>query len=94
VYVFRDDGQRSGGLSIREAAFVWLWILGPQLALALSASLFVSWYGDKLAPQTVRGITSLALWLRFLAAGPYGVGLAVRARYSGFRLEAYGFRYI
>jgi hypothetical protein len=94
VYTIRDDGRQDRTLSMREAVLVWVWMLGPQLALLLGSSLLVWWYGPKLPPQTVQSISSLALWLRFLAVGPYSIGLALRARYPGFRLQAYGFRYI
>lgn len=94
VGVLRDDGQRSRRLSVREASLVWLWILGPQLALLLTASIIVWWFGDKLPPETIRSISSLSLWLRFLVVGPYAVDLALRAKYPGFRLQAYGYRYV
>jgi len=93
VEVRREDGQRVRRLSIREAGLVWLWILGPQLALLLITSIIVWWY-DTLPAQTVQSISSLSLWLRFLLVGPYAVDLAVRAKYPGFQLEAYGYRYI
>jgi hypothetical protein len=44
VYVVRDDGSKSRNLSVPEAVSVWLWILGPQLALLLLVSVVVgSW---------------------------------------------------
>jgi hypothetical protein len=94
VEVIRGDGQRSRRLSTREVLRVWLWIMGPQLALLLTASLVVWCYGAKLPPGTVRSITSLSLWLRILLVGPYAVDLALRVNYPGFRLQAYGFRYV
>jgi hypothetical protein len=94
VEILRDDGRPSRMLSVRQAIHVWLWILAPQLALLLSSSLIVWWYGAKIPPETVRSISSLTLWLRFLVVGPYAVDLALRAKYAGFRLQAYGFRYI
>jgi hypothetical protein len=90
VYVVREDGQKSRKLSMREAGSVSLWILWPQLAVYLLASVIGWWLGSKLPPETIRGIGSLSLWLRVLWAGPYGIDLALRAKYSGFRLQAYG----
>lgn len=51
VYVVRGDGQRSRGLSMQEAAAVWLWILGPQLALLLAGFVIFPWWGATLAPK-------------------------------------------
>jgi hypothetical protein len=36
----------------------------------------------------------MAVWLRFLVVGPYAIDLALRVKHSGFRLRAYGYRYI
>jgi hypothetical protein len=94
LYVVRDDGSKSRSLSLRQAVSVWLWILGPQLALLLLVSLAVWFCGTKLPPDTVRGFSSLSVWLRFLVVGPYAVGLALRSEYPAFRLEAHGFRYV
>jgi hypothetical protein len=94
VGVLCENGQQDRRLSMREAGSVWLWILGPQLALLLIASVLVWWYGAKLPPETVRSISSLSLWLRFLVVGLYAVDLALRVNYSGFRLQAYGYRYV
>lgn len=93
VYVVRGDGSRSRNLSMREAISVWLWVLGPQLALLLLVSVVLGFWGAKLPPDTVRAFSSLSLWLRILVIGPYAVGLALRAKYPAFRLEAHGFRY-
>jgi len=94
LYVVRDDGSKSRNLSIWEAVSVWLWILWPQLALLLLMSVVVWFWGAKLPPDTVRGFSSMSLWIRFLVIGPYAVGLALRPKYPAFRLEAHGFRYV
>lgn len=94
IEVLRDDPTQTAKLSLSESGRVWLWIFGPQLALVLASSLIVWWYSAALPPETVRSISSLSLWLRFLAVGPYAIGLALRAHYPGFRLQSYGMRYI
>ncbi len=94
LYVVRDDGSKSRALSMREAVSVWLWILGPQLALLVLSSLAVWRCGTKLPPDTVREFASIPLWLQLLVVGPYAAGLALRSKYPAFRLEAHGFRYI
>ena len=88
VDVIPEDCRRSSVLSMRDAGLVWLSILGPQLALLLISSLVVWRYRGSLPPETVGGISSLSLGLRFLAVGPYSVGLAVQVKYPGFRLQA------
>jgi hypothetical protein len=92
VDVIRDDGQRGPKLSMGEASLVWLWILGPQLALLLMASVLLWGYGAKLPPEAMGGISSWSLLLQILVVGPYAVGLALRAKYPGFRLQAYRHR--
>jgi len=94
LYVVRCDGSKSRKLSIREAVSVWLWILGPQLAVLLIVSSIVWFWGTKLPSDAVRPSSSLSIWFRFLVVGPYAVGLALRQKYPAFRLEAHGFRYI
>jgi len=94
VEVLRNDGERRRTLSVREGGRVSLWIVGPQLAFFLTASLIVWVYGAKLPIELVRLISSSSLWLRFLVVGPYAVDLALRAKYSGFRLQTFGFRYV
>jgi len=94
IDVIRDDGHRSRELSMRESIRIWLWIFGPQLALSLVFSVLLQTYGNRLQPETVRALPSLSVWLRFLLVGPYAIDLALRAKYRGFRLQAYGYRYI
>lgn len=93
IVVARENEQESGDLSVGEALRVWLWILSPQLALLLITYLATGWYGSRLPPETIRSISSLSLWLRFLAVGPYSISMALGAKYPGFRLVAHGFRY-
>lgn len=93
IYVVRNDGQKGRKLSMREAGLVSLWVLSPQLAIILLVSMLGWVLSSKLPPETIRSIGSLSLWLRVLWAGPYGIDLALRAKYPGFRLQAYGQRY-
>jgi hypothetical protein len=41
VVVLRNDGQQSRSLSARESMSVWLWVMGPQVALILITSVTV-----------------------------------------------------
>lgn len=93
LYVLREDGSKGRKLSIRDALSVWQWIFVPQLAFFVLASLAVSFLETRVAPDAVRGFSSLALWLRVLLIGPYAIGLALRRKYPSFRLQANGFRH-
>ena len=94
VVVIRDGDQHSRRLSKQEAGLVWLRILWPQLAWLLFGSVIVGWFGPQLPDQATRGISALAQWLQLLVIGPYAIALALRARYTGFQLQAYGHRVI
>lgn|SRR5271165_1286207 len=94
VMVIRDDGSQSRSLSMKEIGRVWTRILWPQLALALSLTLLLILVNANSEADAARRLGTLQDWLRFLVAGPYGVKTALRGRYPGFRLQAYGYRYI
>lgn len=94
VYVIREDGTKGRSLSMVEGAVIWLWIFTPQLAFLVLASLLIRFGQRQLPLETVRGLASLSLWLRFLAVGPYAVGLAMHRKHHGFMLQAYGLRYV
>ena len=93
VYVVREGGERTRRLSIRETASVWLRISMPQLVY-LFVWFVIDWLGGrtKIPRDTLRAIAEISVWLRILFVGPYGVDLAVRAKYPTFRLQPYGLR--
>ncbi|MBN9659898.1 MAG: hypothetical protein J0H49_17055 [Acidobacteria bacterium] len=90
--VLREDETSTSEPSWSEAYRVWLWIFGPQLALSLALGVLLRFYGDRLAPDLLRSLSSISMWLRFLVVGPYAIQLAVDARYRGFRLQALSYR--
>ena len=94
VEVVRDDGQRSRSMTTSEGLRVWLRVFWPQIVFIILTSLLLRWSGSRLPAETARSITSLSLWLTFLVVGPFGIDLAMRAHYRGFRLRAYGWRFI
>jgi hypothetical protein len=94
IYAIRHDGERSRRLSLLEILQVWLCIMGTELAFVTVTSLVLFLFQNKLPAETIRSLSSLSLWLRFLLVGPYAVGFALRIRYAGFRLQATGLRYI
>ena len=92
IYAIRRDGQRGRKLPLLDILQVWLCIMGTQLAFLTVTSLLFLLIRNKLPAATIRSLSSLSLWLRFLVVGPYSVGLALRIKYSGFRLQATGLR--
>jgi len=86
VVVVHEDGQRIRHLTMREASRVAFWIVWPQAAFLIVAAAFIWRFGA--------GLSAIVQWLRFLVAGPYSAGVALRVKYPGFRFETYGFRYI
>lgn len=93
VSVFREDGVQERHLSIREACLVWAWIFIPQMVLMVTVSV-IGLFGESLPPGMVRSLSGLSQWVRSVLVGPYAVGLALRMKYPGFRLQGYGYRYI
>jgi hypothetical protein len=89
IYVVHPNGQQSRRLSLRESLWVGLCLVVYQISFIVALILIVVASGNKLAP-----LIALEVWLRFFVAGPYGIALALRVRYPGFRLRASGFRYI
>lgn len=83
-------GTQDRRLSAIEALRVWLWILGPQLAFQILLFVGPLWF----TPQATRALTAFSPLIQLFVVGPYAVGLAIRANYGDFRLQAYGYRYI
>jgi hypothetical protein len=94
VTISRDDGASGQTLSFRESIRVALSVLWPQVVFLLVVSSFIHWQRSNLDERAVMGFSSVSLWSRFLFVGPYAVALALRKKYSAFRLQAYGQRYI
>jgi len=90
VGIVQDDGERGRGVSVTDVCLIWLWILGPQLALFITASQIVWWFSAQIPPETIRFIASLSLWLRFLVVGPYSIDLAMAGKIS--RVSSTGLR--
>jgi hypothetical protein len=94
IAVIGDEGVPRRKLSISEGLKIWLWVLAPQLAVVLAALMLFTLMAGKIPAETIRGMNALWPWLRFLVIGPYALDLACKAKYRGFRLQAYGHRYI
>jgi uncharacterized membrane protein YsdA (DUF1294 family) len=92
--VVRDGGESSRTLSAKEGVEVWFWIIWPQVMVVTVLSLLAFWMDSKGATEVSRGIPGLAMWTRILIVGPYAIDLAMRTKYSGFRMRIYGYRFI
>ena len=87
IQVIRDDRGPTSQLSMLESVRIWLWIVVPQISFTFAVLAISALIG---AP----GLASLALLLQFVIVGPYAVDLALRVTHRGFKLQAYGYRYI
>jgi len=94
VYVIRENGEISRRLSVTEGLMVWLCILWPQLTVIILSTLIYWGWGSKIPADLSRSLSALSVWFQILVLGPLCINLAMRVYYSGFRLQAYGFRYI
>jgi hypothetical protein len=92
--VVREGGSGGGSLTAAEAAQVWLKIIWPQVAFLIAIWLVQLALASRLTADTTRAISTLSLWGRVLVVGPFGIHCAVPADYRGFRLEAFGLRFI
>jgi len=92
VAVIRADAPPDRRFTTHEAMAVWLWIVAPQLILLLAVSTIAWLCSVRTESVAARDLSSWARLLQFLVVGPFATGLALRAHYNGFRLQAYGYR--
>jgi len=85
--VVRDSGQRSRRLSLAETLRLSGWVVVPQVAFLLIWTILFRYFaGVAMRAETLLGA------IPFLVEGPYSVGLTVRVKHRGLRLEAHGHR--
>jgi hypothetical protein len=89
IQAIRENESLPTKLTFRESLNVWWWIFAPQLALVLLVNTFFFFFESKIPPDTIGSISTLATQLRFLFLGPFGIGIAMKMPYRGFRLEAF-----
>jgi hypothetical protein len=95
VAVLRDDGSSDRKLALHEVAPVAIQVVLPHVLFVLGASLFLFvWQSAHLNNEAAHGIESLLFIGRIFVVGPYAVHFALRGPYNGFRLQAYGQRFI
>jgi hypothetical protein len=85
--VVRENNRHSRRLSFPEASRIAAWIVIPQLLFLL----FWTFMFRQLLDTAMRVSTLLDL-LVFLVVGPFSVGIALRVKHRGFRLQAHGYR--
>jgi len=90
VAIVRADGMAERSVSWGEAVRIALRIVLPQ-GLCLIGSVAIA---DFLGPEVGRAILLLMMLGYFPVVGPYSMSFAVPAFYRGFRLEAYGYRFV
>ncbi|HYL75183.1 MAG TPA: hypothetical protein VEU96_13315 [Bryobacteraceae bacterium] len=94
IEVERNDGTSSRRLLAEEVVLAWLQIIWPQVLLGVLLDLVVLLLGDNLEELTVRALSSVSIWGNIFVAGPFGVYMATKMKFRGFRLRVYGQRYI
>lgn len=94
IYIVRDNDEQSRSISWREAGLVWLCFFGVQLAFLIALGLAVILLSGRVSPAILGPIVNLEPFWRFFVVGPYAIGLGMRIKYPGFRLQANGQRYI
>ena len=92
--IIRENTSGTASLTTAEVARVWLKIIWPQVVFLVAVWLMQFLLADRLNEDTTRAISTLSLWGRILVVGPFGIYCAVPADYPGFRLEAFGQRFV
>jgi len=92
--ILRKDASGTAGLTTAEVARVWLRIIWPQVVFLGLIWLVQLSLDSRLSAETTRAIPTLSLWGRILVVGPFGIYCAAPADYPGFRLEAFGQRFV
>jgi hypothetical protein len=90
----QKDGSTAATLTTAEVARVWLKVVWPQVAFLVAVWLMQVSLAGRLSADTTRLIQALSLWGRILVVGLFGIYCAVPADYPGFRLEAFGHRFV
>jgi hypothetical protein len=94
VAIMNEDGELGRRLLFRQGVKVWLRVLCPQLSVILLVVISAGMAGSLQSEALTRAIKAFWPWLQVLVAGPYSIANALRAKYRGFCLQAYGHRYI
>lgn len=92
--VVREDGSSSNTLSLGDSIRVWLRIIWSQVAFLAAVWVLLCFQGTNTSAEVTRTMSTLSLWGRILVVGPFGIYCAVPAEYPGFRLEAFGQRFV
>jgi hypothetical protein len=94
IVVERADASQGGTLSPGEVLRVAVRIIAPQALFILIVFCLATWAGDRIGEEAMRGVDPIYRLGRLLVVGPYSMSFAVPASYRGFRLQAYGIRYV
>ena len=94
IAIIREGEQSARKFTAPEGGYVFLRLLAVQGSYYVGYSFLLQLLSFVVAPQTLRPFMSSMVWLMPLAFGPAAVNYAVRSKYIGFRLQAYGYRHI
>jgi hypothetical protein len=90
----RDGALAGPTLSGQEAAQLAMRVALPQLLFLVLISLLAGLLSGNPDPSVSKALSTISLWGRILAVGPYSVQYALSAKYRTFELQAFGQRYI
>ena len=94
IAVIRDGQEPARKFTAPEGGSVYLRLLGVQIGYYLAYVLLFQLLGLVVSAEVLQPFLSKLVWLMPLAFGPSAVNYAVHAEYVGFRLQAYGYRYM
>jgi hypothetical protein len=94
IFVVRHDQPPSRSLSPSEILHIWFQVAGPQVVFLAGTFAALSLEIWNVSPETLQRFSSLGIWVSIFIVGPSAIGFAMRRRYQGFRLQAYGWRLI
>jgi hypothetical protein len=94
VAVMRDGAPAGPTLSGQEAVQVAMRVALPQILFLVLMSLLAGLLSRNPDPSVSKALSTISLWGRVLAVGPYSVQYGLNAKYRKFELQAFGQRYI
>jgi hypothetical protein len=89
VAVIRGDQAPERYVSPEEIGKICVRVLWPQVAFLAAISAAGYYFRGQLSEENIRLMNTISLWGRFLVVGPLSIQGAIRAHYSGFRLQAF-----
>ena len=89
ICVVREGDPPRRAMLPAEIGSVCLRVLWPQIAFLTAASFKMFYFGEYLSAGAISSMSAIALAVQFLIVGPFAIQWALKARYPGFRLQAF-----